>query len=188
MKTGGFGDPNGVPSSVNSHPGLQMAKVGSFDMPVGSGNSGGGGHAISGGVKTGGFGNSDAGGNGSGGTGRGGMVRTGGFGDSGVGQMQKVALQSKPAQPATTPVEILFKPKPVYTPEARALKLQGQVALNVVFLSDGSVRVLRVIHGLGHGLDEAAQAAAQQVRFRPATRGGAPVDTNATIYITFELT
>ncbi len=46
VKTGGFGDPNGVPSSANSHAGLQMARVGSFDMPAGSGNSGGGGHAI----------------------------------------------------------------------------------------------------------------------------------------------
>jgi TonB family protein len=188
VKTGGFGDPNGVPASANSHPGLQVARVGSFDMPAGSGNSGGGGHAISGGVKTGGFGSSDSGGNGSGGTGRGGMVRTGGFGDSGVGRMQNVALRAKPAEPATTPVEILFKPKPAYTPEARSLKLQGQVALNVVFLADGSVHVLGVIHGLGHGLDEAAQTAAQQVRFRPATRGGVPVNTNATIYITFELT
>ena len=84
-------------------------------------------------------------------------------------------------------MEILFKPRPVYTPEARSQRVEGQVALEVVFLSDGSVRVVRVIHGLGHGLDQSAKAAAQQVRFRPATRGGVAVDTNGTIYITFEL-
>jgi hypothetical protein len=37
-------------------------------------------------------------------------------------------------------------------------------------------------------LDEAAQQAAMQVRFKPASKSGAPVDTNATISITFELT
>ncbi|MBV9296684.1 MAG: energy transducer TonB, partial [Acidobacteriaceae bacterium] len=92
------------------------------------------------------------------------------------------------AKPITTPVEILFKPKPVYTDEARNLKLEGRVSLEVVFLASGSIRILRVLHGLGHGLDQAAETAAMQVRFRPATRAGAPVDTNATIYITFELT
>jgi TonB family protein len=64
--------------------------------------------------------------------------------------------------------------------------LEGQVSLDVVFQSNGSVRILRVAKGLGHGLDEAAEHAALQVRFRPATRDGVPVDSNATIHITFE--
>ncbi len=188
VKTGGFGDPNGVPASANPRPGLQVARVGSFDMPAGSGNAGGGGHLASDGVKTGAFGTPDAGANGTPARTGGGAVHTGGFGDSEAGQVQNASRPLKPAEPVSTPVEILFKPKPAYTPEARALKLEGQVALEVVFLSDGSVRVVRVIHGLGHGLDQAAKAAAQQVRFRPATRDGVAVDTNATIYITFELT
>jgi TonB family protein len=99
--------------------------------------------------------------------------------------------QNGPARatsPTVTPVEILFKPKPVYSQEARNLRLEGQVELNVIFTATGSVRVMSVIHGLGHGLDEAAQQAAMQVRFKPATRDGVPVDTNATIYITFQLT
>jgi TonB family protein len=85
-------------------------------------------------------------------------------------------------------VEILFKPHPSYSAEARNLHLEGQVSLEVVFQASGAVKVVRVIRGLGHGLDEAAQQAALQVRFKPATRSGAPVDTNATISITFELT
>ena len=190
VKTGGFGDPNGVQASANSHAGLQVARVGSFDLPAGSGHAGGGGHLMSGGgVKTGGFGNSTSGPDGvPGGSGRGGAIHTGGFGDSGTAPAQTTAARTKPVEPPTTPVEILFKPKPAYTQEARALKLEGQVSLQVVFLSDGSVQVLRVLHGLGHGLDEAARVAAEQVRFRPATRGGVAVNTNATIYITFELT
>ncbi len=92
------------------------------------------------------------------------------------------------SQPASAPAEILFKPKPVYTREARDLKLEGQVSLEVVFQSSGVVRIIRVLHGLGHGLDEAAEQAAQQIRFRPATRAGVPVDTTATLYITFQVT
>jgi TonB family protein len=188
VKTGGFGDPNGVPAQANSRPGLQVARVGSFDMPTGSGTAGGGGHLTSDGVKTGAFGAVDSGANATPArTGSGGAVRPGGFGDSAAASIQNTARHPKPAEPAITPVEILFKPRPAYTQEARALRVEGQIALEVVFLSDGSVRVVRVIHGLGHGLDQSAKTAAQQVRFRPATRGGVAVDTNGTIYITFEL-
>jgi TonB family protein len=138
-------------------------------------------------VKTGGFG--DSAGVAGGGTGvHGGAVRTGGFNDSTVAPPPTRPSQVAAAAPTTTPVQVLFKPKPVYSAEARTLKLEGQVALEVVFGADGSVRVVHVIRGLGHGLDEAAQQAATQVKFRPATKDGAPVDTSATIYITFELT
>jgi TonB family protein len=93
-----------------------------------------------------------------------------------------------PAAPSTTPVEILSKPRPVYTQEARDMHLEGEVSLEVVFSASGSVQVLRVIQGLGHGLDQAAERAATQIRFKPGMRGGSPVDTRATIHITFELT
>ena len=45
----------------------------------------------------------------------------------------------------------------------------------------------RVVRGLGYGLDEAAEAAARQIRFRPALQNGQPVDFPATARITFEL-
>jgi TonB family protein len=114
-------------------------------------------------------------------------VHLGGFGD----QTVQPAGAHPPRQPETntyTAVEILFKPKPVYTTDARDSRVEGEVALEVVFLATGEIRVGRVLHGLGHGLDEAAQQAAAHVRFKPATRAGRPVDTPATIRITFELT
>lgn len=188
VKVGGFGDPKGVPSSSDSRPAkLMMARLGGFDMPNGDGNGGGGGHSQNGGVRAAGFGSAGDPNGVPGGTGTHGTVRTGSFGDGTIAGPRQTT-QAHPAQPATTPVEILFKPKPVYSQEARQMQLEGQISLEVVFLSTGGVKVLRVIHGLGHGLDEAAEQAAQQVRFRPATRDGVPVDTNATIYITFELT
>jgi len=47
--------------------------------------------------------------------------------------------------------------------------------------------VVRVVKGLGHGLDEAAVRAAQQIRFKPASRGGNAVDFPATVHIVFQL-
>jgi TonB family protein len=87
----------------------------------------------------------------------------------------------------TKPVEILAKPKPIYTDEARAKKIEGDVLLQVVFTASGEVRVERVVQGLGYGLDQSAEAAARQIRFRPALQGGQPVDFAAVVHITFEL-
>ncbi len=188
-KVGGFGDPNGVPPSADSRQSAAMlAKVGSFDLPNGAGNSGGGGRSSSGSVRQTSFGS--VGEEGGGGTGQvAGKVRTGAFGETPVAPDRSTSnAAARPIAPVFTPVEILSKPKPVYTAEARGLRLEGQVSLDVVFLSTGSIRIVRIVHGLGHGLDEAAQQAALHVRFRPAMRGGVPVDTNATIHITFELT
>jgi len=114
-------------------------------------------------------------------------VRLGGFGDQ-TAPTAESRPQRQPETNAYTAVEILFKPKPVYTMDARDSRVEGEVSLEVVFLASGEIRVGRVVHGLGHGLDEAAQLAAARVRFKPATRAGVPVDTPATIRITFELT
>ncbi len=60
--------------------------------------------------------------------------------------------------------------------------------LEVVFpASGGEVRVIRVIRRRGHGLDEAAVRAAQQIRFKPARRDGQPVDFPATVHIVFQM-
>lgn len=101
---------------------------------------------------------------------------------------QKVAgsLVAPPA-PKIIPVEVLSKPTPIYTEEARKLRIEGDVLLEVEFTSTGAVRVLRVVRGLGHGLDEAATHAAQQIRFKPAQDQGRAVDSRATVNIVFRL-
>jgi TonB family protein len=86
------------------------------------------------------------------------------------------------------PAEIISKPTPVYTDEARKLHVQGEVLLEVVFESSGKLRILRVVQGLGHGLDEAALRAAEQIRFKPASQGGQPTDCTAVVHIVFQLT
>jgi TonB family protein len=89
---------------------------------------------------------------------------------------------------ADKPVEVLYKPTPAYTDAARAAGVEGDVALEVEFTADGQVRVLRIVRGLGYGLDEMARQAAERIRFRPATSRGTPVDFRATLTIVFRLT
>jgi TonB family protein len=101
---------------------------------------------------------------------------------------QTVAAAPKmTAAPVSTNLEVISKPTVQYTSEARQLKVQGDVVLRVTFLATGQVVVQGVVRGLGHGLDEEARRVAQQIRFRPATRDGRPVDMTTTITITFQL-
>ncbi|MGA9062802.1 MAG: energy transducer TonB [Terracidiphilus sp.] len=117
---------------------------------------------------------------------------TGNYGkvaSAGIPAMTTVAalpkVTSEPVQ--FTEVEVLSKPPVEYTSEARRLRVQGEVVLSVTFLATGQVVVRGVIQGLGHGLDEEARRVAQQIRFRPATSNGRPVDVTTKITITFQL-
>jgi len=112
-----------------------------------------------------------------------GEVQTAGF-DVRAPAQPSVAAVTKPAD---RPVEIVFKPTPEYTDEARSARIEGTVSLELEFTAAGDVRVLRVVRGLGHGLDEAAQLAALRIRFKPAQSDSGPVDSRATVHITFRL-
>jgi TonB family protein len=98
-----------------------------------------------------------------------------------------VPVQKMVEPEVTTDLEIVSKPTPDYTAEARQLKVQGDVILRVTFTSSGRVVVQSIVRGLGHGLDEEARRVAQQIHFRPATRNGHPVDLTTTVTITFQL-
>lgn len=191
VQTGGFGDPNGVPSSENRGRAVNIAQLGSFDLPSGPGygNGTGGAKGIKGVVSSAGFGNGVATGDGSGKISASrGTVRQGGFGDADAAVAQPVRSRSaEAAQPKMTPVEIISKPTPVYTDEARKMRIEGEVLLEVVFEASGKLRVLRLVRGLGHGLDENAVRAAEQIRFKPALREGQPADSTATLHIIFQL-
>jgi TonB family protein len=186
VQTGGFGDPNGLQGTGKQAAKLYAAQAGGFDMPVGpgQGNGSGGAKGIKGTIASADFGSGIA--TGSKGDGRGSGVSTGGFGaEQVVHGGQKLAQAD--AGPATTPVEIISKPQPVYTNEARALKLEGEVLLEVMFGANGTLHVNRVVRGLGHGLDEAAIAAANKMKFKPALRMGQPTDSTAVVHVVFEM-
>jgi len=185
VQTGGFGDPNGLPGTGKQGAKLYAASTGSFDMPAGpgQGNGSGGAKGIKGTVASADFGTAVA--SSSKGNGKG-TVATGGFATEQVAQSTGPKIV-QPTAAATTPVEITFKPNPAYTEEARSMKLEGEVLLEVSFSASGTLHVNRVVRGLGHGLDEAAVAAANKIRFKPALQGGQPVDSTAIVHVTFQL-
>jgi len=187
VQTGGFGDPNGLPANNRTGHAANVNALGSYDLPPGpgTGNGTGGSKGAKGVVASTGFGNGVAvGGKGSGGHG---AVQQGVFADE---HAAAPAAKVKPAAAAvsnTTPVQILFKPKPIYTDAARAKKIEGEVLLQIVFTASGDVKVERVVQGLGYGLDDSAQAAARQIRFHPAQQNGQPVDSAAIVHIVFQI-
>jgi TonB family protein len=151
------------------------------DAGFGAGVSTGKGRGGAGGVVTsGGFGAATSGGGG----GRpAGTVRTSAFDE----RAEQKTVQAVRQAPRETPIEILSKPTPAYTDEARTMKIEGEVLLEVEFGAGGDITVLRVVRGLGHGLDESAMRAVKSMRFKPAQRDGEAVDVRTTVNIVFRL-
>jgi TonB family protein len=85
------------------------------------------------------------------------------------------------------PPAVLAKIEPEYSQEARFAKYSGTVALYVEIGPDGVARNMRIVKGLGLGLDESAIAAIERWRFRPGTKDGVPVTVAAHIEVNFKL-
>ncbi len=84
--------------------------------------------------------------------------------------------------------KVLFKPRPQYTDEAVKLHIEGTVSVRLRVSSGGTVQVLGVTSGLGHGLDEAAVHAVQATRFQPAVdASGSPMDWEGVVNVAFQL-
>ncbi len=186
VQTGGFGDPNGVPGKGDPNKATNVNRLGSPALPGGPGygNGTGGAKGIRGTVASTGFGNGTA--NPPPAPKRGALQSTG-FADQTVAAPEAPKKKAPSGEGATTPVDILEKPHPEYTAEGRSLRIEGDVVLEMVFLANGSIQVNRVVSGLGHGLDEAATRAAQQIKFKPAKREGQAVDFPARVRIEFRL-
>ncbi len=187
VQTGGFGDPDGVAANNKTNRAANINVQGAYDMPTGpgSGNGTGGAKGAKGVIASTGFGNGVA--VGSPGGPAHGAVQQGGFSDQNTAVAAPKVRQTANVAAKTTPVEILFKPKPAYSNEAKAKNIEGEVLLQVVFAASGDVKVLHVVRGLGYGLDESAEAAARQIRFKPAQQDGQAVDQTAIVHIVFEL-
>ena len=94
----------------------------------------------------------------------------------------------RPGNGVETP-KVLREVKPQYTPQAMRAKIQGQVLLECVVNTDGSVSNIKVVRSLdsSFGLDQEAVKAARQWQFVPGTRLGQPVPVLVTIEIAFTL-
>lgn len=82
---------------------------------------------------------------------------------------------------------LLFKPEPQYTEEARRNQIIGTVMLRVVFSSSGEVVQIRAVRTLPFGLTEKAIAAARQIKFVPAMKGGHAVSVHMQLEYNFNL-
>jgi periplasmic protein TonB len=129
------------------------------------------------------------------GAGAGGGAGTGtgtgmGRGDgAGIGAGSGGGTGGGPYRPGSgiTPPAIQREVKPDYTDEARRRGLAGDVVLEIVVRSDGSVGDIKVLQGLGAGLDQRAADAVRQWRFSPARRFGTPVDVIVEVAVEFKL-
>ena len=85
------------------------------------------------------------------------------------------------------PPQLLREVRASYTDQARRRAIEGDVVLEIVVRSDGSVGDVKVMRALGAGLDQKATEAVRQWRFRPARRLGAPVDVVVEVAVEFKL-
>ncbi len=76
---------------------------------------------------------------------------------------------------------------PRYTKKARNAGIQGTVLLLAIVRMDGTLEVVKVLRGLGLGLDENSVKALKKWRFHPGTREGIPVDVGLKIEVSFSL-
>src|SRR5437660_6114019 len=81
-----------------------------------------------------------------------------------------------------------YAPSPEYSDEARKTKYQGAVVVEGIINLDGKVTNIKVVKGVGMGLDENAIAAVKTWRCKPAVGpSGQPVRTLVPIEVTFRL-
>ena len=93
---------------------------------------------------------------------------------------------SRPGTKITPPM-LVFKVEPEFSEEARKAKYQGTVLLAIEVDTRGHAQNLRVLRGLGLGLDERAMEAVSRWLFRPGVQDGKPVVTSATVEVNFRL-
>jgi len=83
--------------------------------------------------------------------------------------------------------QAISAPDPDYTEDARRAKKQGTCILWLIVDSAGHPRDLKVVRGLGMGLDAKALEAVRQWRFQPALKDGKPVDVEISVEVEFHL-
>ena len=83
--------------------------------------------------------------------------------------------------------QAISTPDPKYTEEARSAKTQGTCILWMIVDDQGRPRDIRVVRGLGMGLDSKAIEAVKQWKFQPALKDGRPVNVQISVEVGFRL-
>ena len=121
-------------------------------------------------------------GNGSGtgiGSGNGAGVGTGSGSNTGNGAMRIGGGVSAPL-----PISM---PDPEFSEEARKAKVAGNVLVYLWVDQNGNPTHVRVIRGIGMGLDEKAMEAVRQYKFKPARKDGKPVTVEMNVEVNFQI-
>ncbi|HEX4824633.1 MAG TPA: TonB family protein [Candidatus Polarisedimenticolaceae bacterium] len=91
------------------------------------------------------------------------------------------------AEAETSPVSLSRK-LPVYSMQARQLRIQGTVVMKVLVNEQGTVDDVTLVQGVpGADLNEAAVRAARSWTYRPATKAGVPVKVWKIEQVTFKM-
>lgn len=124
-----------------------------------------------------------------GGVGNGAGLGIGGGSGRGVGDGSGGGTGGGPYRPGSgiAAPRLLHEERPVYTEDARRRGIEGDVLIELVVRSDGTVGNVRLVHRLEYGLDEQALNAVRRWRFAPATRFGEPVDVMVEVAVEFRL-
>ncbi len=82
---------------------------------------------------------------------------------------------------------LVYQVEPEFSEQARKAKVSGNVVVNLWVDAEGRPSHIRVIRGVGMGLDERAAAAVEQYRFKPAMAGGRAVAVEMNIEVDFQI-
>jgi len=82
---------------------------------------------------------------------------------------------------------VLRSVDPEYSEEARKAKFSGNVQVYLVVDENGNPTHVRVVRGIGMGLDEKAAEAVKQYKFKPATQNGKPVEVDMYVDVGFQI-
>jgi protein TonB len=83
--------------------------------------------------------------------------------------------------------QVIYQVEPEFSEEARKAKVAGNVLVNLWVDTNGNPSHVRVIRGVGMGLDEKAIEAVRQYKFRPAMENGKPVLVELNIEVNFQI-
>jgi len=88
---------------------------------------------------------------------------------------------------ASTTPSAIYAPNPSFSDQARKAKVQGTILLVVTVTASGDVADVKVVKGLGSGLDENAVATVRTWKFKPGTEDGIPVQSEVKVEVSFHL-
>jgi TonB family protein len=82
---------------------------------------------------------------------------------------------------------LIYGPDPEYSEQARKAGVEGAIQLQVTVDANGDVADVKVVKGLGSGLDEKAIEAVRTWKFKPGTEDGTPVRSEIAVEVSFHL-